>query len=298
MSGLLNTEQCQAFDEQGYLLVRGVLDEGDFAPLGRVISSAIDHRAKALYDKGKISNLYEEQSFYHRLTRILRESQKGPLLGWNWNKEVFSREVYELTTHPKILDIVTSLIGPEITVNGDYWIRFKMPTGGDSVFPWHQDSIYYNGNADPGQQVTLSEESQILTVWIPMVDVDERNGCLQVIPGSHKQGLRPPRRDENGRLVPVEDVESWGEVQSVCMKVGDVLVFGNLTFHRSLENTSEDIRWSVDLRYSPTDSPLEWFHKKWPGFIARSQQQPETVESWEMWKVKRTSSEANLNGRD
>ena len=114
MSGLLNTEQCQAFDEQGYLLVRGVLDEGDFAPLGRVISSAIDHRAKALYDKGKISNLYEEQSFYHRLTRILRESQKGPLLGWNWNKEVFSREVYELTTHPKILDIVTSLIGPEI----------------------------------------------------------------------------------------------------------------------------------------------------------------------------------------
>ena len=88
-----------------------------------------------------------------------------------------------------------------------------------------------------------------------MVDVDEHNGCLQIIPGSHKQGLRPPRRDENGRLVPIEDVESWGNVQNVRMKVGDVLVFGNLTFHRSLENTSEDIRWSIDLRYSPTGSP-------------------------------------------
>ena len=291
MNNLSTAAQRQAFDEQGYLLVRGVLDEEDFAPLHRIISSAIDQRAKELYDKGKISSLYEDLSFYHRLTQILRESQKGPLLSWNWNKEVFSREVYELVTHPKILDIIGSLIGPEITVNGDYWIRFKMPTGGESVFPWHQDSIYYNGNVDPGEQVTLSEESQILTVWIPMVDVDERNGCLQVISGSHKRGLRPAHHDENRRLVPMEDIESWGEVQNVHMKVGDVLVFGNLTFHRSLENTSEDIRWSIDLRYSPTDSPLEWLLQKWPGFIARSQQQPETVESWEMWEAKRTPPE-------
>ena len=123
-----------------------------------------------------------------------------------------------------------------------------------------------------------------------MVDVDEQNGCLQVIPGSHKQGLRPSHHDENGRMVPVEDVESWGKVENVSMSVGDIFVFGNLTFHRSLENNSEDIRWSIDLRYSPTDSPLEWFHEKWPGFIARSQRRPETIESWEIWREKRTLS--------
>ena len=290
MNSMLTTKQCQDFNDHGYLLVRGVFDDQDFDPLRRVISSAIDHRARELYDKGKISSLYKELSFYHRLTQILRESQTGPLLGWNWNREVFSREIYELLTHRKILDIVASLIGPEITVNGDYWIRFKMPTGGESVFPWHQDSIYYNGNVDSDRPVIFSEESQILTVWIPMVDVDEQNGCLQIVPGSHKQGLRPCHRDENGRLVPVEDIESWGEVQNMHMQVGDVLVFGNLTFHRSLENTSEDIRWSVDLRYSPTGSPLEWLLEKWPGFIARSEQ-PKSVESWEMWEAKRTPSD-------
>ena len=290
MNRLLAIEQCQKFDEQGYLLVQRVLDERVFDSLHQVIISAINHCAELLYDEGKISSLYEDLSFSHRLTRILRESRSEPLLGWNWNKEVFSREIYELATQPEILDIVASLIGPEITVNGDYWVRFKMPTGKQSVFPWHQDSIYYNGNADPNQQVILSERSQILTIWIPMIDVDERNGCLQVISGSHKQGLRPSRCDENGRLVPVEDVESWGKVQNVNMRVGDVFVFGNLTFHRSLENTSEDIRWSIDLRYSPTDSPLEWFHKKWPGFIARSQRHPKTIESWEMWREKRIPS--------
>ena len=290
MNSMLTTEQCQNFDDHGYLLVPSVFDDEDFDPLRRVISSAIDCRARELYDKGQISSLYEELSFHHRLTRILRESQSGPLLGWNWNKEVFSREIYELLTHQKILDVVASLIGPEITVNGDYWIRFKMPTGGESIFPWHQDSIYYNRNVDLGEEVTFSQESQILTVWIPMVDVDEQNGCLQIVPGSHKQGLRPCHRDENGRLVPVEDIESWGEVQNMCMKAGDVLVLGNLTFHRSLENSSEGIRWSMDLRYSPTDSSLEWLLEKWPGFVAHSKQ-PGAVESWEMWEAKRTPSD-------
>ena len=288
---MLSTQQRQAFEAQGYLLVRQVLDAQVFDPLRSVAMSAINQYAKSLYDQGQISDLHKNLSFYKRLTKISRQSQTGPLLHWNWNKQVFGQEVYQLITHSTILDIVASLLGPEITANGDYWLRFKMPTGDDSVFPWHQDSIYYNGNANPDQSVVLSERSQILTVWIPMVDVDEKNGCLQIIPGSHKRGLRPAQRDENGRQVPIEDVETWADVKNIKMKVGDVCVFGNLTFHRSLANISDEIRWSIDLRYSPTGSPLGWLHRKWPGFIARSQQRPESVENWKMWQAKRIASQ-------
>ena len=291
MHSLLYTQQRQAFEAQGYLLVRQVLDAQVFDPLRSVAMSAINQYAKSLYDQGQISDLHKNLSFYKRLTKISRQSQTGPLLHWNWNKQVFGQEVYQLITHSTILDIVASLLGPEITANGDYWLRFKMPTGDDSVFPWHQDSIYYNGNANPDQSVILSERSQILTVWIPMVDVDEKNGCLQIIPGSHKRGLRSARRDENGRQVPIEDVETWADVKNIKMKVGDVCVFGNLTFHRSLANISDEIRWSIDLRYSPTGSPLEWLHRKWPGFIARSQRRPESVENWKMWQAKRIASQ-------
>ena len=287
---MLSTQQRQAFEAQGYLLVRQVLEAQVFDPLRSVAMSAINQYAKSLYDQGQISDLHKNLSFYKRLTKISRQSQTGPLLHWNWNKQIFGQEVYQLITHSTILDIVASLLGPEITANGDYWLRFKMPTGDDSVFPWHQDSIYYNGNANPDQSVVLSEGSQILTAWIPMVDVDEKNGCLQIIPGSHKRGLRPAQRDENGRQVPIEDVETWADVKNIKMKVGDVCVFGNLTFHRSLANISDEIRWSIDLRYSPTGSPLEWLHHKWPGFIAQSQQRPESVESWETWQAKRIVS--------
>ena len=288
---MLSTQQRQAFEAQGYLLVRQVLEAQVFDPLRSVAMSAINQYAKSLYDQGQISDLHKNLSFYKRLTKISRQSQTGPLLHWNWNKQVFGQEVYQLITHSTILDIVASLLGPEITANGDYWLRFKMPTGDDSVFPWHQDSIYYNGNANPDQSVVLSERSQILTVWIPMVDVDEKNGCLQIIPGSHKRGLRPAQRDENGRQVPIEDVETWADIKNIKMKVGDVCIFGNLTFHRSLANISDEIRWSIDLRYSPTGSPLEWLHRKWPGFIARSQRRPESVENWKMWQAKRIASQ-------
>ena len=284
---MLSTQQRQAFEAQGYLLVRQVLEAQVFDPLRSVAMSAINQYAKSLYDQGQISDLHKNLSFYKRLTKISRQSQTGPLLHWNWNKQIFGQEVYQLITHSAILDIVASLLGPEITANGDYWLRFKMPTGDDSVFPWHQDSIYYNGNANPDQSVVLSERSQILTVWIPMVDVDEKNGCLQIIPGSHKRGLRPAQRDGNDRQVPIEDVETWADIKNIKMKVGDVCVFGNLTFHRSLANISDKIRWSIDLRYSPTGSPLEWLHRKWPGFIARSQRRPESVENWKMWQAKR-----------
>jgi len=74
------------------------------------------------------------------------------------------------------------------------------------------------------------------------------------------------------------------------MRVGDVVVFGNLTFHRSIENNSDGIRWSIDLRYSPTGSPLEWLLKKWPGFVARSRKHPETVGSWKAWQNDRLSA--------
>ena len=284
---MLSTQQRQAFEAQGYLLVRQVLEAQVFDPLRSVAMSAINQYAKSLYDQGQISDLHKNLSFYKRLTKISRQSQTGPLLHWNWNKQIFGQEVYQLITHSAILDIVASLLGPEITANGDYWLRFKMPTGDDSVFPWHQDSIYYNGNANPDQSVVLSERSQILTVWIPMVDVDGKNGCLQIIPGSHKRGLRPAQRDGNGRQVPIEDVETWADIKNIKMKVGDVCVFGNLNFHRSLANISDEIRWSIDLRYSPTGSPLEWLHRKWPGFIARSQRRPESVENWKMWQAKR-----------
>lgn len=282
---LLDHAHVQFYKEHGYLVIPGVLSERDLDPVRRVITAQVDREARQLYAEGKITDLHEAAPFTRRLMEVYRDNRRRAI---GWNKEVFSKEIYDLGLHPAILDIAESLVGTEIQFNGDYWVRTKLPNETVTTFPWHQDSGYYG---DP------TEMHHLLSLWLPLVDVDERNGCMQVISGSHRWGLQPVGRDEDGHHTPIEDVEARGGIETLRMKAGDVFAFHNLTFHRSLINQSDEIRWSIDLRYSGIGVPLEWLYKAGlNGFIARSPAHPELVDSWEAWQAKRGMAEADRTG--
>ena len=268
---LLNKEQVEHYADWGYVMVPGILDEQILGPVRDVIAAAVDQKARKLYAERKITTLYEDASFTRRLVKMCREAGTEDFA---WNNEVFSRSIYNLLTHPAILAVAESLLGPELTVNGDYWVRPKLPYGQRTTLTWHQDSGYYGPE---------SLAVPILSIWVPLVDVDEHNGCLKLIPASQKWGLLASR--SNGmHLAPTEDVEARSEACSVPMRVGDVLPFGQYTFHASGENSTEEVRWSIDLRYSPTGHDMEWLFERFPGFIARSRKDPDSVESWETWR--------------
>ena len=118
-----------------------------------------------------------------------------------------------------------------------------MPASEATAFPLHQDSQYYG---------KPSQHAHIITVWIPLVDVDEVNGCLYVIPGSNHWELIDSARDENQNMRSFVDVEARGTPIPLPMKVGDILLFSNMTFHGSKVNQSDAVRWSIDIRYCRT----------------------------------------------
>ena len=151
-----------------------------------------------------------------------------------------SPELFDLIRHPVILDSVESLLGPEVAWTGSYVTRPRLPQDKLVTFPWHQDSQYYG---EPTKHI------HIVSVWIPLVDADERNGCLYILPGSHKWGLLKGERAADKNIRTFEDVEKKGEPIALPMRVGDILFFTNLTFHTSKLNSSDKVRWSVDLRY-------------------------------------------------
>ncbi|WP_167859079.1 phytanoyl-CoA dioxygenase family protein [Paenibacillus cymbidii] len=266
------------------MILQNVLSPAEIQSVTDLIARVMDEKTEVLFREGRIANKYAELPVETRWAKICEMS---PQQASGWNQEVFSQAVYELCTNSKLLNSCEQYLGPEITLNGDYWVRPKVPHEDLTTLPWHQDSFYYNG----AENDNLSY--RILSFWIPLVDVDERNGCMQVIPGSHKWGLIPYASLGNKR-VPVEDVEARGEVITARMKKGDILIFNQLTLHRSLPNVSEGVRWSIDIRYTPTGQSFSWHELTGPGFeqrystlIVRSRCNPERVQDFNDWKTKK-----------
>ncbi|MDR6551753.1 phytanoyl-CoA dioxygenase family protein [Paenibacillus qinlingensis] len=237
MENLMN-KSIDSYKEDGYTIIAGKLGQADLTPMRSVLSRAVDEAAAKLVQTGQIEHGYEQLPFEKRWPAVSEAAEgRG---GINWEKDIFTRELYELATHPTIINTLRPLLGEDIIFNGDFHIRPKLP--GSNYFPWHQDSQYYG---------LPTGEMHIITVWIPFVDVNEHNGCLSMMPGSHTWGgVMASGRDAKGEMQPDSDPAERGTEITVPMQAGDMALFHNLTYHRSLPNSSDGARWSVDLRYS------------------------------------------------
>ncbi|KQS32577.1 phytanoyl-CoA dioxygenase family protein [Dyadobacter sp. Leaf189] len=90
-------------------------------------------------------------------------------------------------------------------------------------------------------------------IWFPMVDAGADIGALQVIPGSHTTGLRASSTSgyQGGITAELKD-EDFVQTE---FKVGDILIFSAFLIHQSGNNITNNIRWSVQLRYNNLDEP-------------------------------------------
>ena len=235
------TERLQdRFADDGYLIVREAIPADVIDGLRDLISGHIDTYAAQLVADGRISSGYRTESFGRRLVLIQRE------LGADlrtWHSFLFARQMHALASHAGIVDVLKQILGPEVTFHGDYQLTAKLPGSTWTAFPWHQDVWYYG---------LRSCDMAIVTVWLPLVPTNKENGCLRVIPGSHKWGLLDARRGGDHNVRVSEDVEQRAPAIDCELNPGDALFLSQLTFHASEVNLSQDVRWTLDLGYSAT----------------------------------------------
>jgi len=241
----VSDSDLSTYRDSGYLILRQALDSEALESTRALLTRAVDRQANKLKDEGKISNLHEDEPFHIRLAR-LNESGKISSGMFDLTQALDDPDLFTLVRHPVILDAVGSLLGPEVAWTSSYVTRPNLPSNRTQGFPWHQDSQYYG---DPTNHL------HIVSLWTPLVDVDEPNGCLYLMPGSQKWGLRDGKRDDTGVFRNFEDIEKRGTPFKVPMSPGDLLLFSNLTFHCSKLNRTDTVRWAVDMRFvAPPDS--------------------------------------------
>ena len=286
----MTKEQLEHFEYFGFVTAEGVIDpEKVIDPVIEEYAGVLDCLADELYEEGRISSKYEDLEFGERMVQVYEESDEIhqgyfdfslPQRGVTEDTPFWAGPaVFNAMTSPDLLDAVESFVGPEIYSNPVQHIRIKVPESRSprdelgrvkfGVTPWHQDCGVITPDAD---------ESLILTVWYPLMDANEENGCLQVIPGSHRGDELlthcPGGKKVLGSLhIPESEFES-GKAVPVPLKKGDALFMTKYTIHSSLPNNSNRVRFSMDLRYNPVGQSTG--RTSFPGFVARSQSNPDT----------------------
>ncbi|MBB3125436.1 ectoine hydroxylase-related dioxygenase (phytanoyl-CoA dioxygenase family) [Paenibacillus rhizosphaerae] len=276
--GSLTKEQLQFYNEQGYLVLPGLLTEEDLSPAREAMNEKVSMIANELLQAGLIDDMLEDRPFKSRLAELFADLTADDFLkyGRSWRDRLPG--YFHLMSNPKILDAVESLIGGEIFANPVYNTRPKIPRVAAGAVPWHQDKSYWpDANSNP-----------VITVWIPLVDANEINGCLHIKPRTHrKKLLQWHQESHSGTGYTALHEEQLGRIETVALPVptGSAILFNDRCLHMSTPNESDEVRWSVDLRYQPTDQDPMRNHGA--GFLARSRIYPERVATLEDWLAER-----------
>ena len=162
-----------------------------------------------------------------------------------------------------VLDVVEDVIGPDIGLWSSHFISKEPGIGRAS--PWHTDADYWNGRFD--------RFTGIVTVWLAIDKVDQGNGCMRVIPGSH--------RDVHGEYAPVDrtantfgtELSEVAESMAVYFELepNQYSLHDSRLIHGALANTSDRRRTGYTMRYFSQhmrlnrDHPGNQQHKMWHG---------------------------------
>ena len=161
----------------------------------------------------------------------------------NMKGHLVFRRSYEFSRNPAILDVVESLIGPNILA---FASRFWIKGGRDgSYVSWHQDSAYFG-----------LEPHDLVTVWLAITDSVPENGCMRVLPGTHRgEAFSHVETFHEKNLLArgqeIRDVDDSGAVDLV-LKAGQFSCHHERIVHGSLPNDTDDARIGLGIFYIPT----------------------------------------------
>jgi len=150
--------------------------------------------------------------------------------------------IWEICTHPKVLDHVEDIIGPDIICWASHLFS-KSPHDPKHVH-WHQDASYWK--LSPARTVT---------VWLAIDDADEDNSAMRFIPCTHNKGIFNERETKGPSVLNIETVgaEEMGQPFSNRLNAGQMSLHADMLVHGSKPNISGRRRCALTIRYCPPE---------------------------------------------
>lgn len=230
-------EELSRFHEQGYAIVRQVADSDTIRRMLEVTHYGVTHRVPPLELEAELQYPGAPVAVNDdggETVRRLKQAASRDFAFMQW------------LVHPGILQRLKQLLGDKVVCPLAHHNcimtkepRFSSDTG------WHQDVRYWS-----------FERPDLVSVWLALGPERKENGCLQVIPGSHRQAY--PRSSFDDALFfrsdlpenqPVLDQREYAELNP-----GDVLFFHAKTLHAATRNFSEQTKYSLVFTFRAFDN--------------------------------------------
>ena len=194
-----------------------------------------------------------------------REKCQIGLQSWHLEEEF----IWKMSTDSRILDAMESVMGEDLLLLSTHFFCKYPDREAKHFVAWHQDVTYWG-----------LEPPEAHTAWIAVDDSNVENGCMQVVPGSHKTGIVPHgTSDQKGNLlsinqeIPDEYVDKSNVVQ-LELKAGQISIHHGQTYHASNPNTSNRRRCGLVARFSPPhvrQTVLNSQGRHWPVVLVRGE---------------------------
>lgn len=249
----------ERFENDGYIVIR------DFFSAVQMEDVKIEINK---IGKFIIGNDFEFNTYDEKLISPQKQSQL-------YDRLHYLPSLSRLSGNSQLMEMCQQL-GMQIPVlMGCCNMRYDRPNDSAHLFDWHQDSIYLLGSINA------------VTAWVPFGKVDEYHGTIQVVAGSHRQGILPFKKISDKEIVEYRqflqrdlatDISTFESPITIDADAGDLVLFKQMLLHRSLPNCSNKVRWTAQIRLSdltapgfleagcPTGDKKNIFFQNYPGF--------------------------------
>ena len=249
----MSQDQLMSWNNDGYILIPNFLNEDDCDAMDKEVLKIINN---IIPEGSAFSHAYAGDG--HIAIREMKPSPNAKSIEDEISKlfRIHSKGVFNDFIHKKLLgDILEDILGPDVDCFLSQYI-FKNP--GAWGQPWHQDSSYFPFDREPQ-----------VAAWLATSEATLENGCLVVLPGSHKESLHEHLPDEregsNYGYTEIKDHDFSKEIPMTLSK-GDLLLFHSFLMHKSYDNNSNFRRTAMVYHFAETgtnfgdiDSPTnEW----------------------------------------
>jgi phytanoyl-CoA hydroxylase len=251
-SGRLQPDQRQQFERDGYLIARQLAPPDLVDRMLKATLSDIERLVEPIEFEADLQYPGAPRSREEQGGRTVRRLKQAHARGYVFTEWVMS---------PQVVNRLAQLLGPEIVcpLAHHNCVMTKHPAFSSDT-GWHQDIRYWS-----------FDRPELVTVWLALAEECLENGCLRVIPGSHRIALDGCRFDEAlfFRTDLAANAELIAQAVPVELEAGDVLFFHCKTLHAASRNLTTRTKYSVVFTFRAANN------RPRPG--SRSAQSPELL---------------------